>query len=151
MKIEIKNRSAFSELVTALMLMAVVLAVGGSIATIELGQLSASQQGIMVALRQEKDSAGKLLSLVYSNLNAQSRLVVEVYDYGTVSYSPISVYVDQAKVTFTLTDPITGLQVSSIPAGGRGDITVTSTTYTSSSGHTVYLVDGVGDVIQFST
>lgn len=144
-------RRAFSELVTALMLMGVVMAVGGTLAVVSMNQMSASQMGIIVALQQQKESAGKLFSLVYSNLSPQSRLVVEVYDYGTVSYAPVSVYIDQTKVTFTLTDPSTGGQISSIPAGGRGDITVTSTTYTSASGHTVYIVDGVGDVVQFST
>jgi flagellin-like protein len=75
------DRRAISEIVSALLLTATTLSLGGAMTLSLSSQLSGSNQGILVALQQQQQVAGKLLSLPYSALSS-GNLVIQIYDYG---------------------------------------------------------------------
>ncbi len=143
-----RGRRAISEIVSALLLTAVTLSLGGFM-TVSLGsQLSGSNQGILVALQQQRESAGKLLSLTYSGLSS-GKLVVQLYNYGFTSYAPAYAFVNITSYSFSL-QSANGQSISTIAPNSVASIMI-SGAFTRATGQTVYLVDSYGVVFQFAT
>lgn len=142
------SRRAISEIVSALLLTAATLSIGGAMTVSLSSQLSGSNQGILVALQQQQQVAGKLLSMTYSALSSGD-LVVQVYNYGFTAYSPAYVYVNITGQSFALQNT-NGQQISAIAPQSAANVVV-SGAFTKAGGQTVYLVDQYGVVFEFQT
>jgi len=142
------GRHAISEVVSALLLTAATLSVGGAMVVSLSSQLSGANQGILVSLQQQQQAAGKLLSYAYSGLQSGS-LFVQVYNYGFTGYAPAYVFVNLTSYGFSLQNT-NGQSVSTISPGSATNVVITGT-FSHSKGQTLYLVDQYGVVFQWTT
>ena len=107
------RRRAVSEVVSALIIAAVIIA-GTAVYLAVAGQnISISAKSVAGALRDALHRQGEVLSLTYSYLDG-SQLKLYVYNYGKVFVKPERVYVNGAQRSFTLTDAISGSSISEI-------------------------------------
>ncbi|MDV3277105.1 MAG: hypothetical protein LYZ69_01390 [Nitrososphaerales archaeon] len=143
-----RTRRAISEIVSALLLTAATLSLGGYMTVSLSSQLSGSNQGILVALQQQQESTGKLLSLTYSGLSS-GKLVVQVYNYGFTSYAPAYVFVNITSYSSSL-QKTNGQPIPTIAPNSAANVVI-SGTFTRVTGQTIYLVDSYGVVFQFAT
>ncbi len=142
------RRAAISEIVSALLLTATTISLGGVMTVSLSSQLSGSNQGILVALQQQQQASGKLLSYTYSSLQSGS-LIVQVYNYGFTSYTPAYVFVNISSYSFSLQNT-NGQSVSTVAPGSAASVVI-SGTFVRATGQTVYLVDQYGVVFQWTT
>jgi len=145
------RRKGISEITSTLLMTAAVISLGGTVTYQVLGQIGLAQNSAFLGIQESQRSVGELVSLVYASINPSSQLVVEVYNYGTSALTPQTVYVDSGIVVYTMRDASTGATVTSIAPAERVDIIVSSPSFSSATGHSVFLVDVYGNAVQLST
>ncbi len=133
----------------------VTLSFGSAITVIAINQFNLSNYAALLTAGAQQSSAGKLLSIIYGTVtqsgtcpvyagyNEGTSYTVALYNYGTVSFTPIEVFVNSTLVS--------GSPYGSIPAGGMTTYTLTLASCAHPSGQTFLLVDAYGDEVQVGT
>ncbi len=133
----------------------VTLSFGSAITVIAINQFNLSNYAALLTAGAQQLSAGKLLSIVYGTVtqsgscpmyrgyNEGTAYTLAMYNYGTVSFTPIEVFVNSTLVS--------GSSYSSISAGGMTTYTLTLASCAHPSSQTFLLVDAYGDEVQVGT
>jgi flagellin-like protein len=148
----LKCRRGVSELLATLMMIGVTLSFGGYITYAAIGQFNLAQNSASLAAAVQQQSAGKLISLVYSAVTQsgscpvyggynEGSLTLELYNYGTVSFTPSEAFINGTLYS----------GAGSIAASSMGAFSFASPSCVHPSGQTILLVDSYGDEVQIGT
>ena len=135
-----------------MMMIGVTLSVGGYITMAAINQFNLAENDASLAALGQQQSAGKLISLVYSAVtpsgtcpayggHSEGTLTLELYNYGTVTFTPSEAFDNGTLYSGT----------GSIAANTMAAFTFTSPSCVHPSGQTILLVDSYGNEIQIGT
>jgi FlaG/FlaF family flagellin (archaellin) len=150
--VKFQRRRAVSELLATMMMIGVTLSVGGYITMAAINQFNLAENAASLAALVQQQSAGKLVSLVYSTVtpsgtcpayggHSEGTLTLELYNYGTTTFAPSEAFDNGTLYAGT----------GSIAAGSMGAFAFASPPCVHASGQTILLVDSYGNEIQFGT
>ena len=155
---QLGRRRAVSELLATLMMIALTLSLGGYTTYMAINQYNLVQNAASLAALVQQQSAGKLISFVYSSVtpsgicpvygggNEGTTFTLALYNYGTVAFSTSEVFVNSSLISGWAGSP-----TNNIAANSMTTLTMTLPSCSHPSGQTVLLVDQYGDETQIGT
>ena len=102
-----------SEVVSALIVLAIIIAGTAIYVAAASQQVSTSAKAVGEAVRKAQLRQGEALSLTYAYLDG-NQLKLYIYNYGKVPVKPWKTYVNGAQSSFTLLDAASGSVISEI-------------------------------------
>ena len=150
------RRTGVSELFASLLMVGVTLSLGGVVTAAAVSQYGMQASSAAVSGSLEQTSAGKLVSLVYSQVAPGSggctrtyygategeTVTLELFDFGPSAFSPSVIFVNST------------LFASNYPTllpGGMAAYTLTLPDCAHAAGQTILLGDAKGDEVEFET
>ena len=135
-----------------MMMIGVTLSLGGYVTFAAINQFSLAQTAASLAALVQEQSAGKLISLVYSTVAPsgtcpvyagynEGTLTLELYNYGSVAFTPSEAFDNGTLASGS----------GNIAANSVGAFTFTSPPCVHAPGQTILLVDSYGNEIQTGT
>ena len=135
-----------------MMMIGVTLSVGGYVTAAAINQFNLAQNAASLAALVQQQSAGKLISLVYSTVTpsgscpayvgySEGILTLELYNYGTFTFTPSEAFDNGTLYSGT----------GSVAANSMAAFTFTLPSCVHPSGQTILLVDSYGNEMQFGT
>jgi hypothetical protein len=138
-----------------MLMIGVTLVFGGFITATAVSQFGLASLSASLGAGAQEASAGKLVTLVYGaatpsgscpirgGVNEGTTYVVALFNYGTTSFTPSEVFVNNTLYT--------GGGYGTVSAGSLATFTLTVSSCAHSSGQTLLFADSQGDEVQVAT
>lgn len=155
MKLRRSERRAVSEIVAALLLLSITVAVFGIYYTYYVSGLSSSGKSVAQGIQDSAKATGELMSLVSYNVQGGTTVTLYLYNYGLqpITLNPpaqaflVSGSLQQQAQSFTLTDSTSGASISTVKTQELATLTLTFGNVPNS--FYIEIIDSIGKSFEF--